>query len=52
MSIFCLEHAIYARLMLDGNLIGEYQLGKYNRDKDDIKAREEHLASWLLKMGF
>jgi putative ABC transport system ATP-binding protein len=38
--------------MLDGNLVGEYQLGKYNRDKDDIKAREEHLASWLLKMGF
>lgn len=38
--------------MLDGNLIAEKWLGKYSKDNDDIKAREENLTRWLLGMGF
>lgn len=38
--------------MLDGNLVGEYRLGKYVKEKHDIRAREENLTGWLTKMGF
>lgn len=37
--------------MLDGILVAEQQLGKYRRENNDIKEREENLSNWLLKMG-
>ena len=37
--------------MLDGTLVAEQQLGKYRRENNDIKEREEKLSRWLLKMG-
>ena len=38
--------------MLDGEVTGEYQLGKYEKENSDDKGREEELSQWLLKMGF
>ena len=38
--------------MQDGNIVAEKILGKYNREKDDAKSREENLSRWLLQMGF
>ena len=38
--------------MLDGSFVAEHQLGKYNSQSSDIKAREENLSRWLLNMGF
>ncbi len=38
--------------MMDGSIVGEYLLGKFNRLEDNLKHRERKLASWLLEMGF
>jgi putative ABC transport system ATP-binding protein len=38
--------------MLDGSIVAEHRLGKYNCQSSDIKAREENLSRWLLNMGF
>ncbi len=38
--------------MIDGNIVGEYVLGKFDKSKDDIKYRETVLSEWLLDMGF
>jgi ABC-type antimicrobial peptide transport system, ATPase component len=38
--------------MLDGQIKGEYVLGKFHSEKDDWKQRETALAAWLAKMGF
>ena len=38
--------------MLDGEVAGEYRLGKYEKENGDDKEREEELLQWLLKMGF
>jgi len=38
--------------MFDGNIVAEQRLGKYTKESNDIKAREEILSTWLLKMGF
>ncbi|MCR8844301.1 ABC transporter ATP-binding protein [Paenibacillus sp. SC116] len=38
--------------MLDGNIVAEQRLGKYSRTGEDIKARENKLAHWLMEMGF
>src|SRR6056297_916981 len=38
--------------MLDGNIEGEYILGKFDRTKNDIKRREAELSEWLLEKGF
>lgn len=38
--------------MLDGKLVAENLLGKYKPENNDIKAREEKLSRWLLKLGF
>lgn len=38
--------------MLDGEVAGEYRLGKYVKENSDDKGREEELSQWLLKMGF
>lgn len=38
--------------MIDGNIVGEHVLGKFDKSKDDIKYRETVLSEWLLDMGF
>ena len=38
--------------MLDGEIAGEYRLGKYVKENGDYKGREEELSQWLFKMGF
>ena len=38
--------------MLDGQIKGEYMLGKFQSEKDDWKQRETALAAWLADMGF
>jgi putative ABC transport system ATP-binding protein len=38
--------------MVDGEIVGEYNLGKYDETQDDIKQREEQLNKWLVEMGF
>ena len=38
--------------MLDGFIKGEYKLGKFDKNADNIKARESELSEWLLEMGF
>ncbi|HSL45741.1 MAG TPA: ABC transporter ATP-binding protein [Anaerolineales bacterium] len=37
--------------MLDGTLVAEQRLGKYRKENNDIKEREENLSRWLLEMG-
>lgn len=37
--------------MLDGTLVAEQRLGKYCKENDEIKEREENLSRWLLQMG-
>jgi putative ABC transport system ATP-binding protein len=43
------ERVLY---MLDGNIVAEKMLGKYNKENDDSKVREESLSRWLFEMGF
>ncbi len=43
------ERVLY---MLDGEIVGEQQFGKYNKENGDVKAREEFLAMWLRDMDF
>ncbi len=38
--------------MMDGSIVGEYVLGKFNRSEDVLKQRESKLSNWLLEMGF
>ncbi|MDT0124136.1 ABC transporter ATP-binding protein [Paenibacillus sp. RRE4] len=38
--------------MMDGNLVADKNIGKYDRDRQDLKARESRLAQWLTEMGF
>lgn len=38
--------------MMDGNLVAEKNIGKYDRGKQDLKARESRLGQWLTEMGF
>lgn len=35
----------------DGNIKGEYQLGKYT-DQNTVKERERNLSSWLMELGW
>jgi putative ABC transport system ATP-binding protein len=37
--------------MHDGSIVAEQLLGKYRRENDDSKEREELLSAWLKKMG-
>lgn len=37
--------------MIDGNIVGEKYLGKYIKENQDIRKREEKLSSWLIDMG-
>ncbi|MGF7048087.1 putative ABC transport system ATP-binding protein [Paenibacillus sp. DS2015] len=43
------ERVLY---MLDGSIAAELSLGRYNRERGDLKGREEKLSAWLLGMGF
>jgi putative ABC transport system ATP-binding protein len=38
--------------MLDGKIAGEYSLGGYDESREDLKARQERLSSWLTEMKF
>lgn len=38
--------------MTDGVIVGEKQLGKYQRGNGDIRTRENQLSTWLSGMGF
>jgi len=38
--------------MLDGKIVGEYQLEKYKWSDDADRMREKRLAKWLAEMGF
>ena len=38
--------------MVDGNIIGENILEKFDKKNEDIKDRETELSEWLLDMGF
>lgn len=43
------ERVIY---MLDGEIIAEKQIGKYEKEKKNQRQREDQLADWLSKNGF
>lgn len=43
------ERVLY---MVDGNIKGEYRLGKYSGKDTDIKEREVNLSKWLFDMGW
>lgn len=43
------ERVIY---MLDGEIIAEKRIGKYDREKGNDRIREEKLARWLAENGF
>jgi len=38
--------------MMDGQVKGEYFLGKYSPSENDWKERETVLTGWLSDMGF
>src|SRR5699024_2971042 len=38
--------------MLDGNLVGEKQLGKYKQENDDLSLRENIISRWLMARKF
>jgi putative ABC transport system ATP-binding protein len=38
--------------IFDGNITGEYRPGVYDETRDDLKAREESLTTWLAGMRF
>jgi putative ABC transport system ATP-binding protein len=38
--------------MMDGHLVADKRIGKYDKEKQDLKARESRLAQWLSEMGF
>ena len=43
------ERVLY---MVDGNIKGEYRLGKWDGKEADIKEREVNLSKWLFDMGW
>lgn len=43
------ERVLY---MLDGKIVGEFQLGKYRRIESERKEREEALIEWLRVQGY
>ncbi|NUU77802.1 ABC transporter ATP-binding protein [Paenibacillus xylanilyticus] len=38
--------------MMDGKLVADKNIGKYARERQDLKNRESHLSQWLTAMGF
>jgi putative ABC transport system ATP-binding protein len=43
------ERVLY---MVDGNLVAQKKMSKYNAQHDDIKQREESIMKWLVENGF
>ena len=37
--------------MIDGNIVDEKHLGKFVKDNQDVRKREEQLSAWLIDMG-
>jgi putative ABC transport system ATP-binding protein len=37
--------------MVDGEIVGEQHLGKYEKGTESLKSREEYLTAWLLDLG-
>ena len=44
-------HSDRVLFMTDGRIEGEYRLGKYHPDENDLKNRESALSAWLSVMG-
>ncbi|MEK4534087.1 ABC transporter ATP-binding protein [Peribacillus sp. FSL K6-1552] len=38
--------------MVDGNLVAQKKMSKYDNQHDDIKKREENIMKWLVENGF
>jgi putative ABC transport system ATP-binding protein len=38
--------------MIDGRIVAEKRMGKYDETHDDIRSREERLNRWLIEKGF
>ncbi|ABX41819.1 ABC transporter ATP-binding protein [Lachnoclostridium phytofermentans] len=38
--------------MIDGKIVSKKIIGKYQKEKGNIKERENQLSSWLLQLGF
>ena len=38
--------------MVDGNIVAQKKMGKYDAQYDDIKEREESIMKWLVENGF
>ncbi|WP_010277165.1 ABC transporter ATP-binding protein [Paenibacillus senegalensis] len=38
--------------MVDGNLVAQKKMSKYDAQRDDIKKREENIMKWLVEKGF
>ena len=38
--------------MVDGSIVSEKYLGKYDPEKDDVRQRESELSIWLKELGF
>ena len=38
--------------MVDGNLVAQKKMSKYDAQHDDIKEREESIMKWLVENGF
>jgi len=38
--------------MVDGNIVAQKKMGKYDVQHDDIKGREESIMKWLVENGF
>ncbi len=43
------ERVLY---ILDGKIVGEYNLEKFEKKQDDLKSREDRLTTWLAEMKF
>jgi putative ABC transport system ATP-binding protein len=37
--------------MVDGNLVAQKKMRKYDAQQDDIKDREENIMKWLVENG-
>ena len=38
--------------MVDGNIVAQKKMSKYDAQHDDIKEREESIMKWLVENGF
>ncbi|MCR8657625.1 ABC transporter ATP-binding protein [Paenibacillus endoradicis] len=45
-------HAERVLYMLDGEIVAQYELGKYDRQQESLKLREKHLKKWLEQLDY